>query len=237
MSRPFPRFHPRLSWSPLRAPPSSAALVVSRSRGEATRLAVTSTSFRTRRTRASHDRRVTGVRQNFNPFTATVTDRTVRARRHLRRPHGLAEGGKADAAVARSHVEVEQRQQDLTLQLARGQVVGRQVAHLDRRRLQPTAGRQNKVMDVVGLTRRDEILSVNKGRVRSRDQPEEAGTRSSSRDAERRVRDPSHLVEVATPRRYEPEPGRLRPVTRITRFTSQDYVLSKNKSTGRRGSR
>jgi len=78
--------------------------------------------------------------------------------------------------VGRSPVEVEHGNKTLTLQLAKGVKWsdGKSLTSTDV--VTPHGGRQNKVMDVVGLTRpRRTSCCQDKGRVRSRDQPEDAG--------------------------------------------------------------
>ena len=83
--------------------------------------------------------RRSGVRQELQPVHGhRPPERPVRQGRGLRRPHRLARGRQADAAVARAQLEVEQRQQDADAAAREGrQVVGRQGA--DRRRTSSTA--------------------------------------------------------------------------------------------------
>ena len=107
--------------------------------------------------------RRSGVHQELQPVHRhRPPERPVRQGRGLRGPHDLARGRQADAAVARAHLEVVERQQDADAQPREGrQVVRRQAADVGRRRLQPHAGKQNKVMDIIGFTRPDtNIASV-----------------------------------------------------------------------------
>ncbi len=95
-----------------------------------------------------------------------------------------------------------------------------------------TAGRQNKVMDIIGLTRPDtNIASVStKGsyavviNLKTPDSQFIAATLNGQYVIPRHIW--SHVADPAT--FTNPNPVGSGPFTRITRFTTQDYVLSKN---------
>jgi peptide/nickel transport system substrate-binding protein len=172
--------------------------------------------------------------KNFNPFTATglPTGQFVRGAVY----EGLTvspEGGKPTLPWLARTWKWSNGNKTLTLQLAKG------VKWSDGKSLTSTdvvysltAGKQNKVMDVVGLTRPDtNILSVKaKGsyavviNLKTPDSQFIAATLNGAFVIPRHI-----WSKVADPATFtNPDPVGSGPFTRITRFTTQDYVLSKN---------
>jgi peptide/nickel transport system substrate-binding protein len=172
--------------------------------------------------------------KNFNPFTATglPTGQFVRGAVY----EGLTvspEGGKPTLPWLARTWKWSNGNKTLTLQLAKG------VKWSDGKSLTSTdvvysltAGRQNKVMDTVGLTRPDtNILSVKaKGsyavviNLKTPDSQFIAATLNGAFVIPRHI-----WSKVADPATFtNPDPVGSGPFTRITRFTTQDYVLSKN---------
>jgi peptide/nickel transport system substrate-binding protein len=172
--------------------------------------------------------------KNFNPFTATglPSGQFVRGAVY----EGLTvspEGGKPTLPWLARTWKWSNGNKTLTLQLAKG------VKWSDGKSLTSTdvvysltAGKQNKVMDVVGLTRPDtNILSVKaKGSyavvitLKTPDSQFIAATLNGAFVIPRHI-----WSKVADPSTFtNPNPVGSGPFTRITRFTTQDYVLSKN---------
>jgi peptide/nickel transport system substrate-binding protein len=172
--------------------------------------------------------------KNFNPFTATglPSGQFVRGAVY----EGLTvspEGGKPTLPWLARTWKWSNGNKTLTLQLAKG------VKWSDGKSLTSTdvvysltAGKQNKVMDVVGLTRPDtNILSVKaKGsyavviNLKTPDSQFIAATLNAAFVIPRHI-----WSKVADPSTFtNPNPVGSGPFTRITRFTTQDYVLSKN---------
>jgi peptide/nickel transport system substrate-binding protein len=172
--------------------------------------------------------------KNFNPFTATglPTGQFVRGAVY----EGLTvspEGGKPTLPWLARTWKWSNGNRTLTLQLAKG------VKWSDGTSLTSTdvvysltAGRQNKVMDVVGLTRPEtNIASIRaKGsysvviNLKTPDSQFIAATLNGAFVIPRHI-----WSKVADPATFtNPNPVGSGPFTRITRFTTQDYVLSKN---------
>jgi peptide/nickel transport system substrate-binding protein len=95
-----------------------------------------------------------------------------------------------------------------------------------------TAGRQNKVMDIIGVTRPDtNILSVKaKGSYTVVINLKTADSQFIAATLNGQIVIPRHIwSKVADPATWtDPNPVGTGPFTKITRFTSQDFVLSKN---------
>ena len=172
--------------------------------------------------------------KNFNPFTATgLPERPVRPGRGLRRPHGLARGRQADAAVARAQLEVEQRQQDADASDREGrQVVRRQGSDRAGRGLQPARRppgqddghpRHHPPRDERGLGQGEGLAAV----VIDLKTPDSQFIAATLNGV---IVIPQHIwSKVKDPATFtNPNPVGSGPFTRITRFTTQDYVLSKN---------
>ncbi len=174
--------------------------------------------------------------KNFNPFTATglPTGQFVRGAVY----EGLTvspEGGKPTLPWLARTWKWSNGNKTLTLQLAKG------VKWSDGQALTSTdvvysltAGRQNKVMDVVGLTRPDTNIASVKAKgsfavvinLKTPDSQFIAATLNAAYVIPRHI-----WSKVADPATFtNPSPVGSGPFTRITRFTSQDYVLSKNPS-------
>jgi peptide/nickel transport system substrate-binding protein len=172
--------------------------------------------------------------KNFNPFTATglPSGQFVRGAIY----EGLTvspEGGKPTLPWLARTWKWSNGNKTLTLQLAKG------VKWSDGKSLTSTdvvysltAGRQNKVMDTIGLTRPEtNIASVQaKGsyavviNLKTPDSQFIAATLNSTFVIPRHI-----WSKVADPATFtNSNPVGSGPFTRITRFTTQDYVLSKN---------
>jgi peptide/nickel transport system substrate-binding protein len=172
--------------------------------------------------------------KNFNPFTATglPSGQFVRGAVY----EGLTvspEGGKPTLPWLARTWKWSNGNKTLTLQLAKG------VKWSDGKALTSTdvvysltAGRQNKVMDVIGLTRPEtNVASVKtKGtyavaiNLKTPDSQFIAATLNGAFVIPRHI-----WSKVADPSTFtNPNPVGSGPFTRITRFTTQDYVLSKN---------
>ncbi|HEX4679543.1 MAG TPA: ABC transporter substrate-binding protein [Gaiellaceae bacterium] len=172
--------------------------------------------------------------KNFNPFTATglPSGQFVRGAVY----EGLTvspEGGKPTLPWLARTWKWSNANKTLTLNLAKG------VKWSDGKSLTSddvvyslTAGRQNKVMDVVGLTRPETNIASVKAKgaytvvisLKTPDSQFIAATLNGvfviPRHIWSKVADPSTFTN--------PNPVGSGPFTRITRFTTQDYVLSKN---------
>jgi peptide/nickel transport system substrate-binding protein len=172
--------------------------------------------------------------KNFNPFTATglPSGQFVRGAVY----EGLTvspEGGKPTLPWLARTWKWSNGNKTLTLQLAKG------VKWSDGKSLTSTdvvysltAGRQNKVMDVVGLTRPETNISSVKAKgsytvvinLKTPDSQFIAATLNGAFVIPRHI-----WSKVADPATFtNPNPVGSGPFTRITRFTTQDYVLSKN---------
>jgi peptide/nickel transport system substrate-binding protein len=173
--------------------------------------------------------------KNFNPFTATglPSGQFVRGAVY----EGLTvspEGGKPTLPWLARTWKWSNGNKTLTLNLAKG------VKWSDGKALTSTdvvysltAGRQNKVMDTVGLTRPDTNIASIKAKgsytvvinLKTPDSQFIAATLNGAfvipRHIWSKVTDPSTFTNSS--------PVGSGPFTRITRFTTQDYVLSKNK--------
>ncbi|MDX6453442.1 MAG: peptide/nickel transport system substrate-binding protein [Gaiellaceae bacterium] len=172
--------------------------------------------------------------KNFNPFTATglPSGQFVRGAVY----EGLTvspEGGKPTLPWLARTWKWSNGNKTLTLQLAKG------VKWSDGKSLTSTdvvysltAGRQNKVMDIIGLTRPDTNVASVKAKgsyavvinLKTPDSQFIAATLNGA------IVIPRHIwSKVADPATFtNPNPVGSGPFTRITRFTTQDYVLSKN---------
>jgi peptide/nickel transport system substrate-binding protein len=172
--------------------------------------------------------------KNFNPFTATglPTGQFVRGAVY----EGLTvspEGGKPTVPWLARSWKWSNGNKTLTLQLAKG------VKWSDGKPLTSTdvvysltAGRQNKVMDTDGLTRPETNIASVKAKgtyavvvnLKTPDSQFIGATLNSVFIIPRHI-----WSKVADPATFtNPNPVGSGPFTRITRFTSQDYVLSKN---------
>jgi peptide/nickel transport system substrate-binding protein len=172
--------------------------------------------------------------KNFNPFTATglPTGQFVRGAVY----EGLTvspEGGKPTLPWLARTWKWSNGNKTLTLQLAKG------VKWSDGTSLTSTdvvysltAGRQNKVMDIVGLTRPETNIASIKAKgsysvvinLKTPDSQFIAATLNGAFVIPRHI-----WSKVADPATFtNPNPVGSGPFTRITRFTTQDYVLSKN---------
>jgi peptide/nickel transport system substrate-binding protein len=172
--------------------------------------------------------------RNFNPFTATglPSGQFVRGAVY----EGLTvspEGGKPTLPWLARTWKWSNGNKTLTLQLAKG------VKWSDGKSLTSTdvvysltAGKQNKVMDVVGLTRPETNIASVKAKgaytvvinLKTPDSQFIAATLNGALVIPRHV-----WSKVADPATFtNPNPVGSGPFTRITRFTTQDYVLSKN---------
>src|SRR6476469_8896497 len=172
--------------------------------------------------------------KNFNPFTATglPSGQFVRGAIY----EGLTvspEGGKPTLPWLARTWKWSNGNKTLTLQLAKG------VKWSDGKSLTSTdvvysltAGMQNKVMDVVGLTRPETNISSVKAKgsytvvinLKTPDSQFIAATLNGAFVIPRHI-----WSKVADPATFtNPNPVGSGPFTRITRFTTQDYVLSKN---------
>jgi peptide/nickel transport system substrate-binding protein len=172
--------------------------------------------------------------KNFNPFTATglPTGQFVRGAIY----EGLMvspEGGKPTVPWLARTWKWSNGNKTLTLQLAKG------VKWSDGKSLTSTdvvysltAGRQNKVMDTDGLTRPETNIASVKAKgtyavvinLKTPDSQFIGATLNSVFIIPRHI-----WSKVADPATFtNPNPVGSGPFTRITRFTSQDYVLSKN---------
>jgi peptide/nickel transport system substrate-binding protein len=172
--------------------------------------------------------------KNFNPFTATglPTGQFVRGAVY----EGLTvspEGGKPTLPWLARSWKWSNGNKTLTLQIAKG------VKWSDGQPLTVkdvvyslTAGRQNKVMDLIGLTRPDtNIASIKRQgsyavviNLKTPDSQFIAATLNAQYVIPRHI-----WSKVADPATFtNSNPVGSGPFTRITRFTTQDYVLSKN---------
>ncbi|HEY8644518.1 MAG TPA: ABC transporter substrate-binding protein [Gaiellaceae bacterium] len=172
--------------------------------------------------------------KNFNPFTATGLPSGQFVRGAIYEALTVSpEGGKPTLPWLARTWKWSNGNKTLTLQLAKG------VKWSDGKALTSTdvaysltAGKQNKVMDIIGVTRPDtNIASVKtKGsyavviNLKTPDSQFIAATLNGA------VVIPRHIwSKVADPATFtNPAPVGSGPFTRITRFTTQDFVLSKN---------
>jgi peptide/nickel transport system substrate-binding protein len=172
--------------------------------------------------------------KNFNPYTATglPSGQFVRGAVY----EGLTvspEGGKPTLPWLARTWKWSNGNKTLTLQLAKG------VKWSDGKPLTATdvvysltAGRQNKVMDIIGLTRPETNVASVKAKgaytvvigLKTPDSQFIASTLNGVFVV------PQHIwSKVSDPATFtNPSPVGSGPFTRITRFTSQDYVLSKS---------
>ncbi len=172
--------------------------------------------------------------KNFNPFTATglPSGQFVKGAIY----EGLMvspEGGKPTLPWLARSWKWSNGNKTLTLQLAKG------VKWSDGKPLTSTdvvysltAGKQNKVMDIVGFTRPDtNIASVKrKGSFAVVIQLKTPDSQFIASTLNGAIVIPRHIwSKVAHPDTFtNPNPVGSGPFTRITRFTTQDFVLSKN---------
>jgi peptide/nickel transport system substrate-binding protein len=178
--------------------------------------------------------------KNFNPFTATglPSGQFVKGAIY----EGLTvspEGGKPTLPWLATSWKWSNGNKTLTLPIAKGVkwsdgtplTVSDVVYSL-------TAGRQNKVMDIIGLTRPEtNIASItSKGgsvviNLKTPDSQFIAATLNGA------IVIPRHIwSKVADPATFtNPNPVGSGPFTKITRFTTQDFVLSKNPSYWQKG--
>jgi peptide/nickel transport system substrate-binding protein len=172
--------------------------------------------------------------KNFNPFTATglPSGQFVKGAIY----EGLMvspEGGKPTLPWLARSWKWSNGNKTLTLQLAKG------VKWSDGKPLTSTdvvysltAGKQNKVMDIVGFTRPDtNIASVKrKGSYAVVIQLKTPDSQFIASTLNGAIVIPRHIwSKVAHPDTFtNPNPIGSGPFTRITRFTTQDFVLSKN---------
>jgi peptide/nickel transport system substrate-binding protein len=171
--------------------------------------------------------------KNFNPFTATGLPTGQFVRGAIYEALTVSpEGGKPTLPWLARSWKWSNGNKTLTLRIAKG------VKWSDGRPLTVkdvvyslTAGKQNKVMDIVGLTRPDtNIVSVrSKGSsvvitLKTPDSQFIAATLNGQYVI------PQHIwSKVADPATFtNSSPVGSGPFTRITRFTTQDFVLSKN---------
>src|SRR3954468_13887957 len=181
------------------------------------------------------------VTKNFNPFTATglPSGQFVRGAVY----EGLTvspEGGKPTLPWLARTWKWSHGNKTLTLQLAKGvkwsdgkALTSRDVVY------SLTAGKQNKVMDIVGFTRPDSNIASVKAKgasavainLKTPDSQFVAATLNGA------IVIPRHIwSKVANPETFtNANPVGSGPFTRITRFTPQDYVLSKNPSYWQKG--
>jgi peptide/nickel transport system substrate-binding protein len=172
--------------------------------------------------------------KNFNPFTATglPSGQFVKGAIY----EGLTvspEGGKPTLPWLARTWKWSNGNKTLTLQLAKG------VKWSDGKLLTSTdvvysltAGRQNKIMDIVGFTRPDSNIASVKRQgdyavvisLKTADSQFIAATLNQAIVIPRHIW--SHVADPAT--FTNPNPVGSGPFTNITRFTTQDYVLSKN---------
>jgi peptide/nickel transport system substrate-binding protein len=172
--------------------------------------------------------------KNFNPFTATglPSGQFVKGAVY----EGLTvspEGGKPTLPWLARSWKWSNGNRTLTLQLAK------RVTWSDGRSLTSTdvvysltAGKQNKVMDIVGFTRPDSNIASVKAKgayavainLKTPDSQFVAATLNGA------IVIPRHIwSKVANPETFtNPNPVGSGPFTRITRFTTPDYVLGKN---------
>src|SRR6476620_11421828 len=172
--------------------------------------------------------------KNFNPFTATglPSGQFVRGAVY----EGLTvspEGGKPTLPWLARTWAWSNGNKTLTLNLAKG------VKWSDGKPLTSvdvvyslTAGKQNKIMDVVGFTRPEtNIASVKaKGAYGVVINLKTPDSQFIAATLNQQFVIPRHIwSRVANPETFtNPNPVGSGPFTKITRFTSQDYVLSKN---------
>jgi peptide/nickel transport system substrate-binding protein len=173
--------------------------------------------------------------KNFNPFTATglPSGQFVRGAIY----EGLMvspEGGKPTLPWLARSWKWSNGNKTLTLNLAKG------VKWSDGKALTSsdvvyslTAGKQNKVMDIVGFTRPDSNIAAVKAKgaytvvisLKTPDSQFIAATLNLAYVIPRHI-----WSKVADPQTWLNEnPVGSGPFTRVTRFTTQDYVLSKNR--------
>src|SRR5207244_3065838 len=174
--------------------------------------------------------------KNFNPFTATglPSGQFVKGAIY----EGLTvspEGGKPTLPWLARTWKWSNGNKTLTLNLAKG------VKWSDGKALTSadvvyslTAGKQNKVMDIVGYTRPDTNIASVKAKgayavVVNLKTPDSQFIASTLNGA---IVIPRHIwSKVAKPDTFtNPNPIGSGPFTRITRFTTQDFVLGKNPS-------
>jgi peptide/nickel transport system substrate-binding protein len=174
--------------------------------------------------------------KNFNPFTASglPSGQFVRGAVY----EGLTvspEGGKPTLPWLARTWKWSNANKTLTLNIAKG------VKWSDGKSLTSTdvvysltAGKQNKVMDVIGFTRPDTNIASIKTKgtygvvinLKTADSQFIPSTLNATYVIPRHIW--SHVADPAT--FTNPNPIGSGPFTKITRFTSQDFVLSKNPS-------
>ncbi len=172
--------------------------------------------------------------KNFNPFTSTglPSGQFIKGAMY----EGLTvspEGGKPTLPWLAQSWKWSNGNKTLTLNLAKG------VKWSDGKPLTSvdvvyslTAGRQNKVMDIIGYTRPDTNIASIKAKganavvinLKTADSQFIAANLNLAMIVPRHIW--SHVKDPAT--FTNPNPVGTGPFTKITRFTSQDYVFSKN---------
>ena len=172
--------------------------------------------------------------KNFNPFTSTglPSGQFIKGAMY----EGLTvspEGGKPTLPWLAQSWKWSNSNKTLTLNLAKG------VKWSDGKPLTSvdvvyslTAGRQNKVMDIIGYTRPDTNIASIKAKganavvinLKTADSQFIAANLNLALIVPRHIW--SHVSDPAT--FTNPNPVGTGPFTKITRFTSQDYVFSKN---------
>ena len=149
--------------------------------------------------------------------------------------HGRRRRGRQYPWLA-SELEVVERQQDVTLNLAKGAKWsdGKSLTSADVV-YSLTAGAQAKTMDISGTCRRarTSLRSV-PGAIRGRDQAQDGRLAVHRGQPERAVRRPAaHLVEGREPATFtNPDPVGSGPFTTSGRFTTQDYIFTRTRTTG-----
>ena len=175
--------------------------------------------------------------KNFNPYTGDrPAERRVRARRVLRAAdhQRRAGGGHTYPWLAQSW-KWSNGNKTLTLNLAKGvKWSDGKPLTVGRRRLQPHRRQAGQDDGQDRLRRRptSNVASVKaSGAVQGRHQPEDASTRSSSRrSSTAQFVVPQHIwSKVSDSATFtNPNPVGSGPFNQISRFTTQDYVFSKN---------
>jgi len=173
--------------------------------------------------------------RNFNPYTATGAPSGAFVKGAIYEPLVISpEGGKPAVAWLARTWKWSNGNKTLTLNLAKG------VHWSDGKLLTSTdvvysitAGKQNKVMDIIGLTRPDtNIASVKrKGTYAVVINLKTPDSQFLSSILNGVIIVPRHIwSHVADPSTFtNPDPVGSGPFAHITRFTTQDYVFSKNK--------
>jgi peptide/nickel transport system substrate-binding protein len=172
--------------------------------------------------------------KNFNPYTATGLPSGAFVKGAMYEPLVISpEGGKPAVAWLARSWKWSKGNRVLTLQLAKG------VKWSDGKALTSTdvvysltAGRQSTTMDLVGYTRPDTNIASVKAKGASQvvitlKTPDSQFIASTLNGA---IVVPKHVWSaVKDPATFtNPNPVGSGPFTKITRFTSQDYVFSKN---------